>query len=334
MEFFKKKSLLAIAVLLAACALFFACGSSTEPVKPSHTHVWGGWVQVDAATCDAPGSEVRHCSAANCSFPNGNETRDIPQLTGVSCNHEHIWEWVVTTEATCDVQGVRIQKCIAVEGCLATNDQETFSFEGDCGVSLLTADHGDAWVEFIGDDGIIVDLIFDAEDGTIQWSAEYSELADWESGTWYYAAVAYFFDQGLLTTDTKIAITYQATGPVQLELGYKDGKDGSATRPDNYMTILPATGDEFSVPKTFTLELGKSGGFWTEDDMEGNGNPVSGKNFRIPAWVEAEMGASAEWALNLGNIASLQFNTGASDGWVVTNWIKIIDIKLVEANWP
>jgi hypothetical protein len=107
-------------------------------------------------------------------------------------------------------------------------------------------------------------------------------------------------------------------------LYYKDG----VTQEDNYMAILPATDGK---TRTLTLDLGKSGGFWTEDDMEGKGNPTSGNHFRIPAWVGDE--DIPAWNLNLNDITAFTFNTGASDGWVVTNFVKITKLEIIDGNF-
>ncbi|MCL1947251.1 MAG: hypothetical protein FWF51_08915, partial [Chitinivibrionia bacterium] len=202
---------------------------------------------------------------------------------------------------------------------------------GGDGVSLLTVDTEESWWQQKGGGatGEIEDFYVDGEDGYVQWTAKYGEEPDWDDPSkWYYAAAAFTFGKGVLTSGTKIVITYEAAGPTQLELGYEDGKDGNLTRADNFMAILPATDG-----KTLTLDLNKNGGFWTEGDMEGGWNGTSGNHFRIPAWVDEE--GMDSWDLNLGNIDAFYFNTAnnSGDGWFAENFVKITKLEVINGNW-
>lgn len=69
--------------------------------KGNHTHVWGDWSVVKAATCGADGQQMRTCGCG------ASETQAIP-ATG-----KHAYSNKVTTAATCGKAGVETYTCSA-----------------------------------------------------------------------------------------------------------------------------------------------------------------------------------------------------------------------------
>lgn len=85
-----------------------------------HTHKYGEWEVVTAATCEAPGSEKRVCECGE------EQTREI-KATG------HTWDaGVVTKEATCSVPGEKTFTCTK---CNATKKEEILA-DHDFSVSV------------------------------------------------------------------------------------------------------------------------------------------------------------------------------------------------------
>lgn len=88
--------LLAAAVCAFGGVLIAGCGKT----DPMHTHTYGDWETVTAATCSAPGEEMRACA-----YCDKTETRELPQL-------EHEWgEWKVTKPANCTENGTKERRC-------------------------------------------------------------------------------------------------------------------------------------------------------------------------------------------------------------------------------
>ena len=192
------------------------------------------------------------------------------------------------------------------------------------GVSLLIPEFGEAWTvleggkNVSGGDGFIDNKTFVGNE-YIMWEARYDAQPDWTEPRWNHAAVAFWFEPGLLTSNSKFRITYESDQTLQLDLGMKQ-----------VFAILPASGGA-NKPKTVTLDLSKIGGNWeTEAQMYGETDVMGGNHFRgsMTSW-----GGTPNPTIDLSTVGSIDFNTAARSGTAMTNWVKITTIKLIDGNW-
>ena len=97
------KKLFATLVLFASLALT-ACGGgngggTSKVSSTKHTHSWGDWTEIKAATCEEKGSKERTCACGE------KQTQEIAAL-------DHDWdEGTITTPATCSTPGVKTYTC-------------------------------------------------------------------------------------------------------------------------------------------------------------------------------------------------------------------------------
>ena len=84
-------------IFLLTCLTFVSCRTS----KPStHTHAFGNWTIVKAATCTEPGKRERVCSCGE------------KQTQSIAAGHKYS-DWTTITRATCTNEGKKTHKCTA-----------------------------------------------------------------------------------------------------------------------------------------------------------------------------------------------------------------------------
>ena len=106
----KQMKILGVLAMAAALGLT-ACGGGggKKSTSSKHTHKWGEYKEVKAATCTEDGSEERECSECH-----EKQTRKIAAA--------HSWgEWQITTAPTCTEVGSRRHTC---SKCNAVEDEE------------------------------------------------------------------------------------------------------------------------------------------------------------------------------------------------------------------
>ncbi|MBQ9802083.1 MAG: hypothetical protein IJW51_03315 [Clostridia bacterium] len=111
--------LLALLMLLPMAVTFVACDTestppSTEPT-PEHTHSFGEWETVLAATCASKGARVRVCACGKTETeelsPTGMHDFDASGVCRV-CSHAHSFgAWSTVTPATCKDLGKAARTC-------------------------------------------------------------------------------------------------------------------------------------------------------------------------------------------------------------------------------
>ena len=92
-----------VLVFLLACS-FASCGNdNNNDTNPSHTHAYGEWEIVKAASCTSEGSKERYCPCGE------KQTSTIPQL-------EHSFgEWITVKNPTTTETGLKEQSCACGE---------------------------------------------------------------------------------------------------------------------------------------------------------------------------------------------------------------------------
>ena len=101
-----KKLLLIVVLVLSLICVLSSCvestnnsGTSNTPENSTHTHSYGEWIPLKAATCTSNGTMAKYCSC-------GDKITETIQSTGHSYG-----EWIVTKAATCTASGTKAKQC-------------------------------------------------------------------------------------------------------------------------------------------------------------------------------------------------------------------------------
>ena len=99
-----KKFICVVFLVVSLICTFTSCGDSNNnttnnPENPTHTHSYGEWIPLQAATCTTNGTKAKYCSC-------GDKITETIESTGHSYS-----DWNVTQAATCTTNGTKAKYC-------------------------------------------------------------------------------------------------------------------------------------------------------------------------------------------------------------------------------
>jgi len=163
--------------------------------------------------------------------------------------------------------------------------------------------------------GKITDL--DISKGEVSWTA-YVDKENWKTEYYPAAEVAVYFEEGALSSSSKIYLTYQSDIDLHFVLGDEEGSEDFS-----YYTVLPAA----DTPTKRVLDLSKveNKGFWEEDDegFDPNG-PI---HFKLPFWVSEDDEAEA-YDFKASKVTSFVFSLPSDEYDEKTSYVEITELKV------
>jgi len=192
------------------------------------------------------------------------------------------------------------------------------------GVSLLTGDWEESWVDITWGGGEISGYDFDAKGGTVYWDAKVPQ-EDPSNDVYPGAMMAVYFESaGKLKTSTKITLKYSSSSHLRLILLMEEGSITEDLFDAQYFAALDAA----NSPRTITLDLSKSGGKWKDEEEEGNWPNMSGNHFRQPSWA----GSQQTFNLNVSKIVGFAFSIPSDEYGENSTDVEITKLELTDSN--
>jgi len=184
-----KKFLCVLLVILALVLAFVACDSEDTPDTPTHTHAYGEWETVKAASCTVEGSKERYCTCGE------------KQTATISATGHSFGSWVTVKEASTSETGSKERVCscgeketqviekITVLKTVSASDWNTaFNNFGRGDFSTIIIDVSETATEVLDDEvyGFDMTVTADFQNGTIDmngiyfWNDEEDEINEQE----------------------------------------------------------------------------------------------------------------------------------------------------------
>ena len=214
-----KKILCIIVLMLTFVCILTSCKSddSNNDTTTTHTHSYGEWETVKAATCTSEGSKERYCSCGE------------KQTASISMTEHTYGEWEIVKEATYAEKGSKVRKCSC--GNTETRDiqkkvAETKTLSAsEClnelnTVYLNSFSQKTVWFE---EDGWIYARY---NDGTEDYAFFASEKDGVEKNKWYGKIDETYYYLEKKTTSSETTKTYKIISELEMISMLKNAGDG------------------------------------------------------------------------------------------------------------